>query len=79
MVLGGFMDKMDEEKIIKKQASTDLDSILATIDKVSSLYSEKNGWMLSEPKITPNIDGRTVTIEILATKVNQQSIKWRSK
>lgn len=53
-----------QERFVKNHVLKDQQSILYALQQIGEVHPNDMGWTMSEPIITPNPDGSTVTIEV---------------
>ena len=72
------MENIYKEEFVKERVLNDAHSINYVLDQIKEVHSEEYGWVVGEPAIIPNQDGKTVTIKVELTKYNKSQSKGRS-
>ena len=62
---------------IFKKSFVEKDKINYVIEEVMKMYPKESGWIVKEPKITENPDGKTVTMEFELIKLEKTSNRSR--
>ena len=60
-----------KEKYVNSRVLNDPNSIQYVMSEIKSVHTAESGWIVGEPEIVVNPDGRTVTltVELIKTKV----------
>lgn len=53
-----------QEDFVKDHVLNDVHSITYVLEQIREVHSPEAGWIISDPVITPNADGKTVTIRV---------------
>ena len=56
------------EEFVNSRVSKDAHSISYVLEQIKEVHSPEFGWIVSEPTITPNPDGKTVTLKVKLEK-----------
>ena len=67
-----------EEDFVKNNVQNDAHSINYTLDQIHEVHSEEYGWVVGTPSITPNPDGKTVTIKVHLTQYEMTNSNRRA-
>ena len=65
-------EEVYHETFTKSFVLNNKDAIEYVIESIYKLYDPEKGWVVGEPKVTTNNDGKTVTISVELTKYPQQ-------
>lgn len=64
-----------EEDFINSRVSNNPEAIEYVLREIAEVHSSDRGWIVDEPVITPNADGKTVTVKVHLTKVREEETK----
>lgn len=64
------MNEVYEEDFVNSRVPNNPEIIAYTLGKIEEGHPKEDGWTIGEPEITPNPDGKTVTIKIHLTRDN---------
>lgn len=67
-----------EEEFVKSHVLADAREIAYVLDQIQEVHSKEHGWVVSEPAITMNPDGKTVTLKVKLSKYDIKSKVGRS-
>lgn len=63
-----------EQDFVSNYVENNPHAIEYELKNIAEVHSPEYGWSMGEPTITPNSDGKTVTIKVHLTKVNTESV-----
>ncbi|MBE6154349.1 MAG: hypothetical protein E7163_02070 [Firmicutes bacterium] len=57
-----------QEEFVKSSVGRDPESISYVLNQIKECHPKDYGWVVSDPEIIPNNDGKTVTLKVKLTK-----------
>jgi len=63
-----------QENFVNSRVLKDAKSIAYVVNEIKKCHPSELGWTVSEPTITPNPDGITVTLSVQLKKYNVKQV-----